>query len=338
MTARTTTLVATLALAAVALAAKATAESPRVTRVRVGAHPGFERIVLELDGAVRVERVPATPPDSVALSVAARPPAQRTIRTKRAGAVAIEPGDAGFVLRLSAGAGRVRAFLLARPARVVVDVAGPGAEPFEVPPDATEIPVAAPVAEPEPPPPPPEPTPDPIVAPEPPAPAPTPAPVPAPVADPEPTPPPEPVAEPEPAPEPAPAPEPPPVPTPPEPPQPAEAEAAAEAAAPAAWPRLLVPALAVAAAGFALATLVLLASARRRRRATREESPMPPFAESDPDEIRPSEIIGAADRLEILEKRLDEELRARAHLEERVALLAEELKVVRDRLNRIQRG
>jgi hypothetical protein len=139
--------------------------------------------------------------------------------------------------------------------------------------------------------------------------------------------------EPEPAPEPVPAPTPPP-----EPPQPAEAEAPPAAEAPGEWRRFLVPALAVAAAAFALTALALLASALRRRRATREET-MPPFAEvPESDEIRPSDIVGAADRLEILEKRLDEELRARAHLEERVSLLAEELKVVRDRLNRIQRG
>ncbi len=66
---------------------------------------------------------------------------------------------------------------------------------------------------------------------------------------------------------------------------------------------------------------------------------MSTFSESPvSDEIRPSEIIGAADRLEILEKRLDEEVRARAHVEERVALLNEELKVLRDRVNRLAKG
>jgi hypothetical protein len=105
-----------------------------------------------------------------------------------------------------------------------------------------------------------------------------------------------------------------------------------------AWQRWLGQGLATIAALAGVAALVVLWIALRRRRAALprvHEIEEPVLRE--PDTIRPIEIVGAADRLEIVEKRLDEEARARAALEERVSVLQEELKVLRDRTNRLLR-
>jgi hypothetical protein len=342
-----------LALATLAVALVATAAgAPRVVRIRHGAHPEFDRIVVQLDAAARVERLPEAQPGAVAFVVAARPPERpQPIASKRLGAVALEADDDAFVLRLAPGAARVRAFLLERPFRLVVDAGAEGPGPFEIPEGAAAVPEQAvtppppaPVAEAEPAPPP-APTPGPAAEPAPtppvaeaepaPAPEPTPEPAPEPAPEPEPTPAaglegpelavPEPVAEVEPAPTPAP------------PATPEPAPLAREA--PRDVTRWLGPALAIAAALFALAALALFGSALRRRSRRAQEPAMAPRPDvSEPDEIRPSEIVGAADRLEILEKRLDEELRARVRLEEKVAIVNEELKVLRDRVHRIARG
>ena len=45
----------------------------------------------------------------------------------------------------------------------------------------------------------------------------------------------------------------------------------------------------------------------------------------------------AADAASVLEKRLDDEVRARLELEQRFAQANEELKVLRDRLHRLER-
>ena len=45
----------------------------------------------------------------------------------------------------------------------------------------------------------------------------------------------------------------------------------------------------------------------------------------------------AADASSVLEQRLDDEVRARVALEERLAQASEEMKVLRDRLHRVER-
>jgi hypothetical protein len=56
-----------------------------------------------------------------------------------------------------------------------------------------------------------------------------------------------------------------------------------------------------------------------------------------PESITPGEVLSASDRLDLLEKRIDEEVRARMHLENRVVQVQEDLKVVRDRVSRVSR-
>jgi hypothetical protein len=56
-----------------------------------------------------------------------------------------------------------------------------------------------------------------------------------------------------------------------------------------------------------------------------------------PETIAPEEIYGSGNREEILEKRLDEEVRARMLVEERVTHADEEIKILRDRVGRLER-
>jgi hypothetical protein len=69
----------------------------------------------------------------------------------------------------------------------------------------------------------------------------------------------------------------------------------------------------------------------RSRRREPEEPPEPRLPES----ITPGEVLNASDRLDLLEKRIDEEVRARMQLEHRVVMVQEDLKVVRDRVIRM---
>ena len=212
----------------------------------------------------------------------------------------------------------VRAYTLSNPPRLVVDFAEPGLAKFEAPagshalePATTLGPLAVE----------PEPVAEPVPAPEP-------APAPAPEVAPEP------VLETPPVPVPAPVPK----------------------AAPAPEP-LVVPVTQTPGAPFpyglvlgALLALVLLIAAgvllARRRAVSAEPSVSALFAEEDEgreihpshaDEISPADIVPVGDHEALLEKRLDEEVRARLELEQRFASANEELKVLRDRLHRLER-
>lgn len=342
------------ALVVVSVAAAAS-ETRRVRDVRLGAHRDFDRVVIELDARTRVERRADPAGGGLELWLEAQPALakQRLETARRLGRIDLEAGAGGAYLRVQPREGRTRVFVLERPFRVVVDVAPPSATPLAIPEGAEAIPLveAAPPPPPAPapaPPPPPAPaaapTPPPPVA-EAPAPSPPPAPAP-PEKQPEPTPPPAPEpAEPEPAlpatkPAPPAPPEetraPPPKPTRPVPPPAAKAAERPPKPALSAWQRWLGQGLATIAALAGVAALVVFWIALRRRRAAPPRiHAMEEAMLREPDTIRPTEIVGAADRLEIVEKRLDEEARARAALEERVSSLSEELKVLRDRINRL---
>ncbi len=97
-----------------------------------------------------------------------------------------------------------------------------------------------------------------------------------------------------------------------------------------------------------LGLLLLIAAAVgfTRMRAARSESRFSEFPELDLEDaqverdaagISPAEILAAGDHDGMLEKRLDEEVRARLELEQRFAHANEELKVLRDRLHRLER-
>jgi hypothetical protein len=344
-----------LAALVVVSVASAASETRRVRDVRLGAHREFDRVVIELDGRTRVERRADPAGGGLELWLEAQPSLakQRLETSRRLGRIDLEAGDGGAYLRVQPRAGRSRVFLLERPFRVVVDVAPPAPTPLAIPEGAEAIPTVQAAAPPAPPPPP-----EPVVgAPPPPAPAPPPIvevlpptpPAPAPAEkQPEPIPPPAPEpAEPEPAlpatkPAPPAPPEetraPPPKSTRPVPPPTAKAPKPPARPAVSAWQRWLGQGLTTLAALAGVAALAVFWIALRRRRAALprvHESEEPVLRE--PDTIRPTEIVGAADRLEIVEKRLDEEARARAVLEERVSVLQEELKVLRDRTNRLMK-
>ncbi len=378
----------TFAVTVVALAAFASGapaqDRPRVRDVRVGAHAGFDRVVIELDGAAEIawERGPEPLEESFYID-ADLGRRERTVRTKleKVGTVSLKAMRVGTHVSLEPRARRVRAYVLNRPTRLVIDLAPPGPEEFAAPAGVTPlspatsigslknavIPQPEPKAEPEPAP---EPEPEheepapqpkqaetPVTPPNPPSGEPqegavegehgSPPPeaeVAAPAAEVTPEPP-----GPEPAPEPAPAAEvtppvevTPPMEVTPPPPQQAEAPpevAPAPAPAPQApedggFPWLTALGALVAAAGVgALGYLAL----RREAAPILVRSPGAARAPVGADDISREELRLAADTSEVIEKRLDEEVRARMALEERLGEASEELKVLRDRLNRVER-
>jgi hypothetical protein len=89
--------------------------------------------------------------------------------------------------------------------------------------------------------------------------------------------------------------------------------------------------------GLAAGFTALVALLYWQRRRTAPPAPQAVREEVGPETITPDELVGGPARSEILEKRLDEEVRARMHLEERMGELLEEQKVLRDRLHRMTR-
>ena len=92
-----------------------------------------------------------------------------------------------------------------------------------------------------------------------------------------------------------------------------------------------------------LAVLLLASGAailvRRRRRSSSIDLASGDFGTGEavgPETITREELEGG-NRVELLEKRLDDEVRARVQLEERLAGMLEEQKVLRDRLRRVKR-
>ncbi len=341
----------------------------RIRDVRVGDHSGFERLVVELDSEAAIVWENGPEPGEESFYVAAVPKQKsRVIVTglPHIGTVSVTEMKGGAHVAVEPRARRVRAYTLVSPPRLVVDFAPPGKEAFNVPAGARALEPAKTIGplvlEPEPAPKPapkPEAKPAPAPIAEQPAPeataAPRPAPEPAPKLEPAPSA--EPTAKPEPAPAPVAQPEPAPAPV--AKPAPVPSPALAPAPTPIAKP---APATPSGDAGFpyswllwALLGLASLAGAlflllrRRGREQINWESPVfPPIDRADDDElpaarvtrvdeISPAEILAAGDHEAMLEKRLDEEVRARLELEQRFASANEELKVLRDRLHRLER-
>ncbi len=300
----------------------------RIRDVRVGEHSGFERLVIELDGDVEVVWENGPEPGEESFYIAAAPTqASRVISTGLAhvGTVSVTQMKGGTHVAVEPRSRSVRAYTLSDPPRLVVDFAEPGLAKFEAPAGSRALEPAktlGPLAV----------EPEPVVEPVPaPAPAPVPEATPEPVVEtaPAPKPVPEPVAT-EPAPTPAPVPV----------PKPQVAPVTRTPGAP--FPYGL-------ALGALLALVLLIAAGvllARRRAASAEPSVSALFAEEDEgretfpshaDEISPAEIVPVGDHEALLEKRLDEEVRARLELEQRFASANEELKVLRDRLHRLER-
>jgi hypothetical protein len=142
-------------------------ELPRIADIRVGAHPGFDRLVLELNREGSAAR--GFEGSTLVLEVGARPLLDHQLLTTglaRIGTLQIEATEKGSRVLAEAASGRVRAFRLASPPRIVVDFGDPGSEPFELEPGLVPLaelspspapspapapaPERAPAAEPEP--------------------------------------------------------------------------------------------------------------------------------------------------------------------------------------------
>ena len=284
-------------------------EEARVADVRVGQHGDYERIVVELKAEQEVDmRWTGDASGAEIFAIAARPLLARQLFSSgrpHVGEMLLLAAEGGAELRLEPQPRRARAFLLSDPPRLVIDIAAPGGAAFEPPADVHAIRRES--AEPAPP--------------EPAAAAPLPAEEPpaeasadlqaeesvteqAAAGEPE--------AEPEEA---APAesiPSPLPVPLPTS--QPSWLQSRA----------LVVPVLAGIGVLILAAGGLALASAQRPRAPRNQAIELP-----DASAL-------SADRLDVLEKRLDEEARARTHLAEQIAQVREELGGMREVFARLR--
>jgi len=221
----------------------------------------------------------------------------------------------------------VRVFELSSPPRIVIDFAAEPVEGFDAPPDTRPIlRGAAVISQVEP-----EPVVEPVPAVEP-APLIEPGPIaePTPMVGPPPTVEPMPTAEPAPVAEPAPAAGIPPIP-------PERTGPIPTPHAPG-GPMRWLPIAGTVVVAILLGTILLMT--RRRRAAVTGAVPAdePPDDEMfDPETITQAEIDAGADRVEILERRLDDEVRARVQIEDQLTSAREEQKVLRDRLRRLSR-
>ncbi len=317
-------------------------EIPRITGVRYGHHSTYDRVVVELSRQSDAVYVPTAEKVETLIEVAARPPRRlkplpaglRRIRTLEIGAI-----QGGTRIQVSGTGGPVRTFLLANPARLIIDLADRDHGQLPMPADVDVLPfdvaglrslgpeLPGPTPEPEG-------VAEPVAPPEPTS---IPGPAPEPEVEPESIP--EAVAEPELTPEPAPEPEReiakaepvlelPPVPE--ElPPPPPPIVRIPEPTSPG-YDRWLALAIWV---GGPILLLVLGFTFLRGRR----PGPEPVDVMRTPESITGGEIFASSDRLDLLEKRIDEEVRSRMNLERRVVEVQENLKVVRDRVTRLSR-
>jgi len=293
---------------------------PRIADIRVGQHGNYERIVVELEsqGAVAV-RWRSDPDGADVFEIDARPLLNRQVLASgrpRVGDLILSAAASGAELRLEPQARRTRAFQLDTPPRLVIDVAAPGDEPFIAPAEVhallRDAPVevaATPVLEPA------QPA-EPEAVPE------------APPAEPQAAAPAEPAAPVEPAVAAT------------EPPREEATRLASAEPVPAAvavpvarerksWFRsraLLVPLLAGAGVLVLAAGGLALASAQRSRPNRAAESHA---SVSDPAEL-------TSTRLDLLEKRVDDEVRARSQLEGQLAQARAEIGSLRDVLARLR--
>lgn len=338
------------------------AQTAGIVDIRVGSHASYDRLVLQLERQVSVRQQTAEADGAVVFELEARPLlAHQTLETTLSwlGRIEIDATRLGTRIAIAPGPRLVRAFLLQKPDRLVIDCGDPDLAPFDVPRGTQAVPVFEPpveLVEPEP-----ElpeavaqgpespavlPVPEAEQPPTEQAPEPTPAEA-EPAVEPEPTP-----AEAEPAVEPEPTPaeaplEPEPIPAEIQPPGEAEPGPAEVQSAP------KLPGLeqhsTLVSVGLAILFAILLGAAgvfafRLWRRLPRGPDPAAELDEEalagsaiPADTIMPEEFEVGGDRLGILEKRIDDELRARMQLEERVIQLQEELKVLRDRFHRVTR-
>ena len=117
-------------------------ERPRIVDIRVGRHAAYDRLVLELERGVELRRLPGPAAGPLVLELEARPllPFQ-TLHTpyRRMGTVVVKRTQGGAQIEVESRPRRVRIFRLSDPARIVLDFADPGAEPFLAPPGTEAV-------------------------------------------------------------------------------------------------------------------------------------------------------------------------------------------------------
>jgi tetratricopeptide (TPR) repeat protein len=107
---------------------------PRITRIRVAGHADYDRVVFQLDGEASATRGREGP--KLVIEIAARPSESARFpspRPSRIGSIELHETTAGTRIDFGSRPERARAFRLTGPPRIVVDFAGPGSEPFELP-------------------------------------------------------------------------------------------------------------------------------------------------------------------------------------------------------------
>ncbi len=311
-------LVATAVLVPASLHAGPASEPPLLKRVRLAAHADYDRLVFDLDRPAELIRAGFIAGGDLEIELRARLPGtglDYDAALVRVRGLVTESIPGGTRLRLAAANSRVRVFRLREPERLVVDFADPGTSAFAVPAGAEAVALAL----------------QPLAA-KPPGPSAT-----------------ESLSEPANRPEP-----------------PAAESAAAElspadtgvlaapvAAAAARLPRAQRPEAArpsplpvqanrglVLAAWIALGLGLLAAAAFwvRARSASHAGAKEARLRGSDlpraPESITPAEIRAAGDRIDALERRIDQELRARQRVEAGLGEVQERLKVLGDRVRR----
>ena len=276
------------------------AERPVLKRVRAAAHSDYDRFVFDLDRPARVIRAGFLADGEFVIELEAQLSQARLgydRKLARIRGLVAESLPTGTRLRVAAAPSRARVFLLDGPPRLVTDFAEPGVAAFAPPPGAVPVELAD----------------EPLVlnpssAPEVAAPLKASAPRRAPA---------RPVAA----------------------PPPGPAQVVPQRPPPASLPETPYRGLALAVwIGLGVVLLggvvfwVGTGSKRRADRpgfgAARSELPRAP------ESITPAEIRAARDRIDVLEKRIDQEVRTRLQVEERLGEVQEQVKVLGDRVRR----
>ena len=113
----------------------------RIVGVQTGAHPDFDRVVLQLDRPTEVTR-PGVKPGEFEVIVAAIPDQEQQVVGRegtRLGRVAVRRDSRGTRVSLVLGERVVRVFTLPSPPRVVIDLGVAGLSPFLAPRDGTPV-------------------------------------------------------------------------------------------------------------------------------------------------------------------------------------------------------
>lgn len=117
-------------------------ERPLLKGVRSAAHAGYDRLVFDLDGPAELIRIGSLPGGDFGIELKARLSGtglDHDSALVRVRGLVTEPVPGGTRVRLAAMNARVRAFWLREPERLVVDFADPGASAFPVPEGAEAV-------------------------------------------------------------------------------------------------------------------------------------------------------------------------------------------------------